>query len=143
MGANRSTYLLAALLGLIASHGMSPETLDPWRGWVTFKQFVRQVNDEPDQGISVQMIPTGDRGPIRLAFVRQVLQRVDDRMEPVGGVVCDFWFEARRQTPPSWEAWSFDSPTFERFVDLVEQHPLINELMVTRPLSSDVYWQEA
>jgi hypothetical protein len=28
------------------------------------------------------------------------------------------------------------------FVDMVEQHPLFADLLVTRPLGSAVYWEE-
>lgn len=141
MSANRSTYLLAAMLGVLAVRGLAPETLDPWRGWVAFKQFAREAAETPDPGVSVQIEPLGHRGPIHLFFLRQVVVADGDRLEPIGGVVCEFLFAPRRRTPRYWEAWSFDSPTFERFVDLVEQCPLFADLMVTRPLGSAVYWE--
>ena len=143
MSANRSTYLLAALLGVLAARGLAPETLDSWRGWVAFKQFAREVAETPDPGVSVQIEPLGDRRPVRLYLLRQVVIPEGDRLEPVGGVVCELTFAPRRQTPRQWQAWSFDSPTFDRFVDVVEQYPLFAELMVTRPLESAVYWEEA
>ena len=143
MSANRSTYLLAAMLGVLAARGLAPETLDPWRGWLAFKQFAREVAETPDPGVSVQIEPLGDRGPIRLFFLRQVVILEGNRLEPTGGVVCEFSFAPRRRTPRHWEAWSFESPTFERFVDVVEQYPLFAELMVTRPRSSAVYWEDA
>ena len=143
MSANKSAYLLAALLSVLATRGLAPEALDPWRGWVAFKQFVRQVDEEPDPGVSVQISALGDRRPIQLVFVRQVLVRRGDRLEPVGGVACEFWFAQRRTTPSAFEAWSFDSPSFERFVDLVEQHPMFEDLLATQPLASAVYWQDA
>ena len=143
MSANRSSYLLAALLGLLAAHGLHPEGLDPWRGWVTFKQFVREVDELPDPGISVQIMPLGDRAPVQLAFVRQVLAPTRSRLEPVGGVVCAFMFAPQRRTPAEWRVWSFDSVSLERFVDLVEQHPVFSDLIATRPLASEVYWEDA
>ena len=143
MAAHRSKYLLAALLGILAARGLSPESMDAWRGWVAFKEFARQVDEFPDPGISVQIAPLGDRLPIRLFLLRQVAERENDRLEPVGGVVCEFWFAPRRHTPREWDAWSFDCADFERFVDTVEQHPIFADLLVTRPLQSAVYWEEA
>lgn len=143
MSTNRSTYLLAAMLGVLAARGLAPESLDPWRGWVAFKQFAREVAEAPDPGVSVQIEPLNDRRPIHLYFLRQVVVLEGNRLEPIGGVVCELTFAPRRRTPRHWQAWSFDSPDFERFVDLVEQHPLFGELMVTRPLASAVYWENA
>jgi hypothetical protein len=140
---SRSKYLFAAMLAVLAARGLSPETMDPWRGWIAFKQFAREVAETPDPGVSVQIEPTGDRGQIRLFLLRQVVVREGDRLEPTGGVVCEFTFAPRRRTPRHWEAWSFDSPTFERFVDVVEQCPLFSDLMVTRPRESAVYWEDA
>jgi hypothetical protein len=143
MTTNKSTYLLAALLSVLAARGLAPETLDPWRGWVAFKQFAREIVEEPDPGVSVQIAALGDRRPIRLVYLRQVLVPQGNRLEPAGGVVCEFWFAPRRRTPRDWEAWSFDCPSFERFVDLVEQYPFFQDLLATRPLSTGVYWEEA
>src|SRR5688572_11485707 len=125
MSRHQSSYLLAALLGILATRGLAPEALDPWRGWVAFKQFACEVAEEPDPGVSVQIAPLGHRSAVRLFYLRQVLVPNADRLEPAGGVVCEFEFAPRRRTPVGWEAWSFDCATFERFVDLVEQHPVI------------------
>jgi len=143
MSAHQSKYLIAALLGVIAARGLAPEALDPWRGWIAFKQFAREVSEQPDPGVSVQIAPLGDRLPIRLFLLRQVMAPEDKRLEPEGGVVCEFCFAPRRRTPAEWAAWSFDSPDFDRFVDVVEQHPLFGELLTTRPLMSAVYWEDA
>jgi len=143
MSANRSTYLLAALLSVLAARGLAPEALDPWRGWAAFKQFVREAAEQPDHGVSVQIYPLADRHPIRLVLLRQVLVPEGDRLEPVGGVVCEFWFAPRRWTPAAWDAWTFDSRSFDRFVDLVEQHPTFTDLLTTRPLATAVRWEHA
>ena len=143
MSAPRSQYLLATLFALLASRGLAPEALDPWRGWVTFKQFAREVAELPEQGVSVQISSLGDRGAVRLCFVRQVLAPEGDRLEPVGGVVCEFWFSPRPKPVADWEAWSFDCPTFDRLVDLVEQHPPFADLLSDRPTTSAVYWEDA
>ena len=55
MSAHRSTYLVAAFLSILAARGLHAETLDPWRGWVAFKQFAREVAEEPDPGVSVHI----------------------------------------------------------------------------------------
>lgn len=143
MSAHQSKYLLAVLLGILAARGLAPESLDPWRGWVAFKQFAREVAESPDPGVSAQIAPIGDQLPIRLFFLRQVAVVEHDRLEPVGGVVCEFSFAPQRRTPREWEAWSFDFRDFERFIDSVEQHPLLADLVVTRPLATAVYWEEA
>ncbi len=81
----RAQYLLATLLALLATHGLGAEGLDAWRGWVVFKQFARQVAEQPD----------------------------------------------------------FDYPHFDRFVDAVEPHPDFGDLLVDRPTTSDVHWEDA
>src|SRR5688500_3107117 len=113
MSTNRSTYFLVAMLGVLVARGLAPETFDPWRGCVAFKHFAREVAETLDPVVSVQIEPLGHRGPIHLFFLRQVVVPDGDRLEPVGGVVCEFLFAPRRRTPRYWEAWSFDSPTFE------------------------------
>jgi hypothetical protein len=143
MSAHQSKYLLAAFLGVLAARGLPAESLDPWHAWTTFKQFARTVDELPDPGVSVQIAPLGNRRPIRLYLLRQVVERRDNRLEPVGAVVCEFLFPKRRRAPSEWEAWSFDFPDFERFVDTVEQHPLFADLLITKPLMSDVYWEDA
>ena len=143
MSGPRGQYLLATFIALLAAHGLAPEQLDPWRGWVTFKEFAREVREEPDPGITVQITSAGPQVPVRLYFMRQVLVRRDEAWDPVGGVVCEFWFSARDRLPAEWDAWSFDLPTFERFVDLVEQHPAFADLLTQRPVASAVYWEAA
>jgi hypothetical protein len=130
------------LLALLATRGLAPEALDPWRGWVTFKQFAREVAEIPDHGVSVQITSVPRVGEVRMYLLRQVLAPQADRLEPVGGVVCEFTFSARR-APAEWEAWSFDSSTFERFVDLVEQDPTFARLLNERPIATSVYWEDA
>ena len=51
----RAQFLLHMLLALLATRGLMPETLDPWRGWVAFKRYARLVNEVPDPGVSVQI----------------------------------------------------------------------------------------
>ena len=137
----RGKSLLATFVALLAMRGLAPEQLDPWRGWVTFKEFARQVHEAEDPGITVQIVSEGTEQPVRLYFMRQTLVRMGPRLEPVGGVVCEFAFMPRSRPPVDWEAWSFDSATFERFVDLVEQHPAFADLLTQRPVASSVYWE--
>lgn len=143
MSASRPQFLLATLMALLAARGLSPETLDPWRSWISFKQFAREVAEVPDHGVSVQITSVGRSDAVRMYFLRQVLSPEGNRLEPVGGVVCAFTFQARRAPTSDWEAWTFDSSTFERFVDLVEQYPPFGRLMNEHPVATSVYWEDA
>ena len=133
--------LLSALLLTLSAHGLAPEALDPWRGWVAFKEFVRAVDETPDPGISVQFTPAGVESETRLVFLRQEAEVEEGDLMPRGGIICEFTFPAIAHAAP-WERWSFDHASFERFVDVVELEPSFQDLLVTRPLSSAVYWQE-
>jgi hypothetical protein len=143
MSRYQSSYLLAMLLTLLAARGLQPEGLDPWHTWMVFKQFAREAAEEPDPGLSVQIDPVDDGRPIHLYLVRQLLVPEDDRLEPTGGVVCEFVFAPRRLRPREWREWSFDYPSFDRFVDVVEQNPVFADLLLTRPLHTAVYFEEA
>ncbi len=135
-------HLLQLLLALLAAQGLAAECLDPWRGWVTFKQYVRVVDEIPDPGVSVQFVGHPDASS-SLFFLRQVLEPAEDNwLEPVGGVVCEFLFSPSATEVAQWEFWSFDHPTFEQFVDAVEQHPPFVELVAKAPEWSGVYWEE-
>ena len=50
----RGNLLLQFFLGVLAAQGLAAEALDPWRGWVAFKEFARRAAEEPDSGVSVQ-----------------------------------------------------------------------------------------
>ena len=143
MSKHQSSVLLAALFAILTAHGLDPDALDPWRGWLAFKEFARTYDEQPDPGISVQIAPAGDHLPIHLYFIRQVLVQEGDRLEPAGAIACEFVFAPRRHAPREWREWSFDHSSFERFVDTVEQHPVVADLFVTRPMSSAVFWEEA
>ena len=135
--------LLSVLLLTLAAHGLEPDALDPWRGWVAFKEYARAVHEEHDPGVSVQFTRDTEAGHTRLLFLRQAM-RTDSEggLTPVGGVVCEFTFPWSERSVSSWDRWSFDYATFERFVDIVEQEPDFQDLIVTRPLRSAVYWEE-
>lgn len=135
--------LLEMLLLACAAHGLGPEGLEPWRNWVVFKQYARDVAETPDPGVSVQLTEDKKEQTVSLVLLRQVVEEMDDRLEPTGGVVCEFTFPLEGRHVADWEAWSFQLPTFERFIDLVEGHGAFQDLVVARPLSSDIYWLEA
>jgi hypothetical protein len=135
--------LLPVFLLTLAAHGLAPGTLDPWRGWVAFKAYARAVDEDPDPGVSVQFTRTTADGTSRLLFLRQAT-RADWRwLIPVGGVVCEFAFPWEHRRAPAWDHCSFDHANFERFVDVVEDDPIFQDLIVTRPLGNTVYWEEA
>ncbi len=139
----RASALLSMLLGMLAARGLAPEALDSWRAWVVFKQYVRLVGEVPDPGVSVQVQRHGESGEASLYLVRQVVQADGHWLEPVGGVVCELIYAAPPASATEFEAWTFDSSTFEHFVDLVEQHPGFADLIARRPVRSTVYWEDA
>lgn len=135
--------LLKTFLIALAAHGLAAETVTPWRGWVVFKDYVRSVAEAPDPGVSVQIAKDDGDGTISLIFVRQVVEPVNDRLEPIGGVVCEITFPQRERLLPEFELWSFEAPSFARFVDMVESNADFQELALSKPLESSVYWLEA
>ena len=163
----RGQLLLQLLLAILGAHQLAPSALDPWRGWLAFKEFARRTAETPDPGVSVQFTAGGADGPDpSLVFVRQEVERDGDWLEPVAGVVCELRFSpdalrrgegrvgrsshwapprvgARATQPRAWAVWSFDFPTFERFVDAVEQRREFQDLVVQRPLWSEVSYEEA
>ena len=138
----RGHVLLQVLLVAFAAHGLSPESLDTWRAWMAFREFALAAQETPDSGVSVQITPDPSEGAIRLGFVRQVAESRDDWLHPVGAVVCELTFVSTAAHAAEWDAWSFEYPTFDRFVSAVEEHPAFQELIVRRPLTSAVYWQD-
>ena len=139
----RGQILLELLLLALAAHGLGGEGLDPWRGWVVFKQFARAVSEAPDPGVSVQITNDEANESVSMVFVRQLVDQVDDWCEPAGGVVCEFTFASGPRRVGDWEAWSFEAASFDRFVDLVEENGSFQDLVVRSPQSSTVYWLEA
>ena len=134
--------LLKTLLLALAAHGLAAETVTPWRGWVVFKDYVRSVAEVPDPGVSVQITRDDLDGTVSLVFLRQVVEQVDDWLEPTGGVVCEMTFQQGDRRLPEFDAWSFDAPSFDRFVDIVESCADFQKLALTQPLESFVYWLE-
>ena len=139
----RGHVLLELLLVAIAAHGLAPDALDPFRGWVVFKQYARSVAETPDPGVSIQITPHDEEGTVSLVFLRQEVEQDDSWLAPTGGVACEFIFALGSRQVVPLEAWSFDAPSFDRFVDLVEEHPGFQDLVVARPVQSAVYWIEA
>ena len=135
--------LLETLLLAIAAHGLAPDALTPWRGWVVFKEYVGSVVESPDPGVSIQVARDDAAGTVSLIFLRQVVEQTGHWLQPIGGVVCEVTFRQGRKRMHEWEAWSFDAPSFERFVDLVEGSTAFQEFAVTKALQSSVYWLEA
>ena len=134
--------LLKTFLIALAAHGLAAESVTPWRGWVVFKDYVRSVAEAPDPGVSVQIARDDSDGTISLIFVRQVVEPVNDLLEPIGGVVCEITFQPGNRLIPECELWSFEAPSFDRFVDMVESNADFQELSLTKPLESSVYWLE-
>jgi hypothetical protein len=139
----RGLILLEMLLVALAAHGLGAEGLDPWRGWIVFKNFAREAAESPDPGVSVQVSSDHAEATTSLIFLRQVVEQSSARLDPVGGVVCEFTFAHTSRVPGDWEGWSIDTASFDQFVDLVEASPSFQELVVREPIRSAVYWLEA
>lgn len=135
--------LLKAFLLALASHGLAAESVKPWRAWLVFKEYARSVAETPDPGVSVQIARNENEGTVSLIFMRQVVEPLEHWLEPVGGVVCEMTFEQGRRPFPEFDIWSFDAPDFGRFVDIVESSLDFEHLILTKPLTSSVYWLEA
>ena len=135
--------LMTVFLVTLAAHGLGAEGLDPWRGWTAFKEFAREAHEEPDPGVSVQFTRATEEGRTRLVFLRQVLSEGPGSRMPAGRIVCEFTFPLTHHRAAAWDRWSFDYGTFERFVDVVEQEPVFQDLLVRRPVRSAVYWEDA
>ncbi len=132
---------LLAFLAILASHGLEPDALDPWRGWLAFKEYVRAATDHRDPGVSIQVTVDPWRNT-RLYLVRQVADPESEELTPVGAVICDFHF-VNREPPAEREFWTLDYSDFERFVNVVEQDPIVAALFLEQPGASDIYWEEA
>jgi hypothetical protein len=139
----RGQILLEMLLLALAANGLGAEGLDPWRGWVVFKQFARAAAEAPDPGVSVQVTADPTEATASMVFLRQVVEITPGWLEPAGGVVCEFTFAVGPRELRDWDAWSFDTASFDRFVDVVEENPAFQELAVRLPIRSAVYWLEA
>jgi hypothetical protein len=133
--------LVPILLALFASKGLSADSLEPWRAWVTFKEFARRVDEVPDPGVSVQIRP-GRHGDVDLFFLRQAIVETDEWNLPVGGVVCQLTFSGR-PSARTGEYWSFDYHDFERFVDVVESDSDFVALLLETPNHTAVYWENS
>ena len=96
----------------------------------------------PDPGISVQITRDDLDGTVSLIFLRQVVEQIDDWVEPIGGVVCEITFQLGNKRLIERDVWSFDAPDFDRFADLVESSADFQMLALTKPLESSVYWLE-
>lgn len=107
-----------------------------------FKEYVRSVAESPDPGVSVQIVRDDAEGIVSLIFVRQVVEPIEDWLDPIGGVVCEITFRQGNKRMPEWDTWSFQAPNFDRFVDTVEGSAAFQKLSVTTPLVSSVYWLE-
>lgn len=140
---HQAGYLIQMLLTIIAGRGLAPESLDPWRAWVAFKQFARMVDEAPDPGVSVQLTRNRRARTVNLFLVRQAVEPEADRLEPTGGVVVELTFDDPGSPGPDQEFWSFDYGSFERFVDVVEQTPEIADRFTQVPRGSKVYWEDS
>jgi hypothetical protein len=134
--------LLNSLLIALATHGLAAESVTPWRGWLVFKEFARSVAEAPDPGVSVQVARDDDARTVSLIFLRQVIEPVDDWLEPIGGVVCEITFQQGDERMLEFDVWSFDAANFDRFVDIVESSVDFEKFVLAKRQRSSVYWLE-
>ena len=164
----RGHLLCQLFLAILGAYALEPANLDPWRSWLAFKEFARRVAEQPDPGVSVQFSAAGgaDGDEHALVFLRQEVEPEGEWLEPTGGVVAELRFSSetlkprdpgwsrrawrwrtrrlhrRDGLPRSWQLWSYDYASFERFVDAVEARPEFQDLIVQRARGSDVYYEE-
>jgi hypothetical protein len=139
----RAIHLVSMLVAMLASQGLEPPSMDAWRGWRTFKHFVRVVDEVPDPGVSVQIVKHD--ATTRLLFVRQIIEpRGAEWLEPIGGVVLEFSFEdPALETTAELDLWSFDYSDLDQFVDRVEQDAAFAHLAALKAAWSSLYWEQA
>ena len=68
---------------------------------------------------------------------------IDKRCSEAASPVYEFTFPSGPRRIMEWEAWSFETASFDRFIDLVEENSSFQDLVVSSPGSSAVYWLEA
>jgi hypothetical protein len=134
-------YALLHRAGLDAAH------LDVWEAWKVFKAFVREPSDSPEDGITVQAVSVRDPGGADRVYLRSlrqfsVLEAEEDT--PVGYVGLEFAFAGQDMTlSEDLELWSYDFPSLADFAATVEQHPVFQRALVTRPMETEVIIGEA
>jgi methylase of polypeptide subunit release factors len=100
------------------------------------------VAEAPDPGVSVQIARDDDAGTVSLIFMRQVVEQVEDWLEPIGGVVCEITFQQGDERMLEFDVWSFDAANFDRFVDIVESSVDFEKFVLAKRQRSSVYWLE-
>jgi hypothetical protein len=132
--------MLTLLQTFCTSQGVTPDTVNTWHAWKTFKAFARAAGDLPDSGVSVQLIEETDETD-RLLFMRQEYADDGNELRPVGGVVWELTFDPGRGDGKELEIWSLDFRSFDDFVDAVEQNDVIAPLLSREATSGMVYWE--
>src|SRR5688572_4912300 len=77
--------------------GLDPDHLDPWSGWLAFKEFLKDEVGGLYDAASVQVRPEDDA--TSLFFVRQFTQREDRRADApdmlIGRLIVEFDYDSR------------------------------------------------
>ena len=139
---NVTPRLLTLLLAFCSSHGVSPDTQNAWHAWKTFKSFARATGEVPDPGVTVQLLEHED-GRAHLVLARQTLLGNGEWLDPTGAVVWELTFNSSVVEGTEEEIWSLDFPSFDDFVDAVEQNEMIAPLLTKEASDGKVYWEAA
>ena len=119
---------------------LDPDHLDPWSGWLAFKEFLKHEVDGLYDAGSVQVRPEDDA--TSLFFVRQFTQRQNRRANSadvlVGRLIVEFHYEFRALADQ--EIWTLDYPTLEEWASVVEGAAWFQALINQKPAFTDVYY---
>ncbi|HKP15751.1 MAG TPA: hypothetical protein VJT85_06790 [Gemmatimonadaceae bacterium] len=136
----------ATLDQLLATAGLTDESLEPWHAWKVFKKFARMPVEDVVDDVTVQYGPqqADDGGrQVALYISREFSEPHLDGAELVCHVGCEFLFSADALAEaPEGEYWTQDYPSLERFIDAVESAEGFQLLMNANPLASSRFREE-
>jgi hypothetical protein len=126
--------------------GLSPDALDPWEAWKTFKAYLRTVAEGVYDAAAFQCGQFEDDGggeSFYCLLVRQFSQREGQADAPVRRVVLELRYDVGQVNPggPA-EVWTHDFPSLEEFGTVVEGLPQFQGAMNARPKHTEVYSEE-
>jgi hypothetical protein len=119
---------------------LDPDHLDPWSGWGSFKQFLKQEVRDLYDAASVQVRPEGDA--TSMFFVRQFTRpetaSADAADVLVGRLIVEFHYDSGQF--PEQEVWTLDYSSLEEWAVVVEGEPWFQALINRDPAFTDVYY---
>jgi hypothetical protein len=119
---------------------LDPDHLDPWSGWIAFKEFLKQEVEGSYDAASVQVRPEGRA--TSMFFVRQFTQREDASSDAadvlLGRLIVELQYDARQLAEQ--EVWTLDYPSLEEWAAVVEGERWFQALINREPTFTDVYY---